>query len=65
MIRILWKSIGKNGKVFLENKHVGNIKKVGTEINDSIGYQYFPKGQKKGGEIFKRISDCEHSLKGI
>jgi len=43
-------------KVFLDKKHVGNIRNV------EGGYQYFPKGHKEGGEVFKTMFDCKNSL---
>ena len=57
MITFKWKDIGNNEKVFLNKKHAGTIKRV------EGGWQYFPKGHKTGGEIFKKISECEDSLK--
>lgn len=44
-------------RVALEGKIVGTIKKVAT------GWQYVPKGSKKGGEIFPTASACQQSLK--
>ncbi len=43
-------------KVKLDGKHVGEIRKA------KDGYQYFPKGEKKGGDIFKTVPDVQHSL---
>lgn len=57
MITLKWEDVGMNEKVFLDNRFVGVIKKI-----DGRGWQYFPAGQKEGGEIFKRISNCEKSL---
>lgn len=42
--------------VKLEGKIVGHIKQVAG------GYQYFPKGNKYGGEIFASKIDCMNSL---
>lgn len=43
-------------KVFLAGKRIGTIKfKKGF-------YQYFPKGQKEGGDKFKTIAVCKLSL---
>lgn len=52
-------SIG-NGKTTVkqDGKLVGEIKIV------SGGYQYFPKGQKRGGEVFPVLSLCKYSLLG-
>lgn len=44
--------------VFLNKKKVGIIKRVNS------GWQYFPKGSKVGGEIFKYLVDCERSVIG-
>ena len=41
--------------VFSEGKKVG-------EIRFTTGYQYFPNGQKTGGEIFYFVIDCKKSL---
>lgn len=43
-------------KVKLDNKHVGEIRKV------KDGYQYYAKGQKSGGEIFNSVPDVQKSL---
>ena len=43
--------------VFLDGKEVGRIHKVGN------GWSYFPKGQKKGGEVFKSLAACKFSLR--
>jgi len=42
--------------VLLENKRVGEIRKV------EDGFQYFPKGQRKGGEVFPTVAACKQSL---
>jgi hypothetical protein len=42
--------------VKLEGVIVGEIRSVPG------GWQYFPKGHTKGGEIFKLLSDCTKSL---
>ena len=52
-----WTTVAEVEAVFLEGKKVGEIKKVVG------GWQYFPKGSKQGGDIFKKISECEDSLK--
>jgi hypothetical protein len=43
-------------KVKLDKKHVGEIRKV------KDGYQYYPKGEKKGGEVFPKVSEVQNSL---
>lgn len=47
-----------NGKttVKLDGKLIGEIKIV------KGGYQYYPKGQKRGGEVFPVLSLCKYSL---
>lgn len=42
--------------VKLDGKISGEIRFTGE------GWQYFPKGQKTGGEIFKTITLCQKSL---
>lgn len=42
--------------VLLDGKRVGEIRSV------EGGFQYFPKGQKKGGEVFQTLIDCKKSL---
>jgi len=42
--------------VLLENKRIGEIRSV------EGGFQYFPKGQKKGGEVFPTLAACKQSL---
>jgi len=42
--------------VLLENKRVGEIRTV------EGGFQYFPKGQRKGGEVFPSLAACKQSL---
>jgi hypothetical protein len=43
-------------KVQLDGRVIGEIRKV------EGGYQYFPKGQKTGGEIFKSVTEVQSSL---
>ncbi len=43
-------------KVKLDGKIIGHIKYV------EGGWQYFPKGQKKGGEVFKSLMQVQLSL---
>lgn len=45
-------------KVRLDGKICGEIRKV------DAGYQYFPKGQKIGGDIFSTVSEVQKSLRG-
>ena len=42
--------------VKLDGKVVGHINQV------KGGYQYFPKGSKTGGEVFKTKGECMYSL---
>jgi len=42
--------------VLLENKRIGEIRTVDG------GFQYFPKGQKKGGDVFPTLAACKQSL---
>lgn len=43
-------------KVKMSGRHIGDIKQaIG-------GYQYFPKGQKIGGEIYPTIKEVKQSL---
>lgn len=46
-------------KVTLDNKHVGEIRKV------KDGYQYYAKGQKAGGGVFTSVPDVQNSLRTI
>lgn len=43
-------------KVRIDNKICGEIRKV------TGGYQYFPKGQKNGGDVFLTVNDVQKSL---
>ncbi len=43
-------------RVRLDGVHCGEIRKV------KDGYQYYPKGQKKGGMIFNSVPDVQNSL---
>jgi hypothetical protein len=43
-------------KVHLEGKPIGEIRR------SKAGYQYFPKGQKEGGDIFESLHECKRSL---
>lgn len=54
-------------KVYLDGKHIGEIREVenGTFSRfelQNFGFQYFPKGQKLGGEIFNTMNDCKASI---
>lgn len=53
---ITYKSSKLGLKVLLEGKIVGEIRSV------EGGYQYFPKGQKEGGEVFASIFLVKHSI---
>lgn len=38
-------------------------KRISGEIRPvDGGWQYFPKGQKTGGEVFKTMDECQKSL---
>ncbi len=43
--------------VFLDNKRVGSIKHLAGDQ-----WQYVPKGQREGGEIFSTLQQCQNSL---
>jgi len=43
-------------KVRLDGRICGEIRKV------EEGYQYFPKGQKEGGEVFNTVAQVQRSL---
>jgi len=47
---------GNSFKVRLDGKIAGKIKSVDG------GWQYFPSGSKKGGEIYTKLEDVMHSL---
>jgi len=47
-----------NIDVRLDGKIVGEIRSIAN------GFQYFPKGQKKGSEIFESLSAIKKSLIG-
>jgi len=47
--------------VLLDNKMVGCIHKVKKD-GTTLGWQYKPKGQKEGGDVFTKLSDCKKSL---
>jgi hypothetical protein len=50
--------------VKLDGKVIGEIKEVPMpNYTQRIGYQYFPKGSKTGGEVFAFKADCMNSLK--
>jgi hypothetical protein len=51
---------GEYHNVYLDGKLVGRIAPQGIETD----YQYFPKGQKQGGEVFKTLALCKQSLRG-
>jgi hypothetical protein len=48
--------------VSLDDKVVGFIKRVPWAPEGGIGYQYFPKDQKTGGEKFPTLRECKKSL---
>lgn len=43
-------------KVRLDSRNVGEIRKVDG------GYQYFPNGAKRGGEVFPTVSAAQRTL---
>jgi len=57
MLKYTHKPSGKI-KVLLDGRVVGEIRKVNG------GYQYFPKGQKVGGEVFQSWGQVQRSLSG-
>lgn len=48
-------------EVYLDKKQVGSIYLLGSN-NPRLGWQYFPKGDEKGGEIFTSLILCKKSL---
>jgi hypothetical protein len=52
--------------LYIENKGYFDVvldkKKVGKILVKNGTYQYFPKGQKTGGEVFNNLRDCQKSL---
>lgn len=56
MITFKWVKLGIKKRVFLENKHVGDI------IREREGWKYYPKGRKGGGDPFPTLTQCEKSL---
>ena len=47
--------------VYLDKKYVGDIfERTWTLFGK--GWQYFPKGQKEGGEMFQSLALCKKSL---
>ena len=53
-------SLTKAGQtqVKLEGKVIGSIRL------SARGWQYFPYGQRKGGQIFRTLRECKESLEG-
>lgn len=49
-----------SARVLLNGMVVGHIKRVGNAPCPS--YQYFPKGQSAGGEVFQSLYLCQLSL---
>lgn len=47
-------------RVFSDGKYIGTIRRVKEFIE--VRFQYFPKGQKEGGELFKTLTACQNSL---
>lgn len=48
-------------RVLLNGKHVGQIRGI-YNVNLVVGWQYFPKGSKNGGEKFTSLEACKASL---
>lgn len=46
-------------KVYLGKSPVGEIRQV------EGGHQYFPKGQKEGGEVFATVAQVKASLEAV
>lgn len=49
-------------RVMLDGKWVGSIAHVDTTDEHQGGWQYTPKGEKKGGDIFPTLALCKKSL---
>lgn len=49
-------------RVRLDGRVVGAIKPVSE--NKAKGWQYFPKGQEDGGDVFKTVAECQRSVEG-
>jgi len=62
VITFKWVSVATEEAVVLDGKRVGVIKRIECQDGKFCGWQYFPKGQKEGGEKFKKLSECEESL---
>lgn len=66
---IQWKRNPDGGfgpvEVYLDKKKIGEIRSVEFSGSpDGLGWQYFPKGQKKGGEIFVTLRLCQQDVAG-
>ena len=44
-------------------KTIGEIRVVAHPKYATTGYQYFPKGQRTGGEVFLTLQPCKNSLR--
>lgn len=57
-------------KVFIDGVRVGTIEEcygakgygVGNRPGEIIGYRYYPKGQKTGGDLYPTLAACKQSL---
>jgi hypothetical protein len=49
-------------RVRLDGRIVGIIRPVREGTNDQYSWQYFPKGQKRGGEIFPTLAAWQRNL---
>lgn len=47
-------------RVRIDGRLTGTIKPV--SVDRMRGWQYFPKGQREGGEIFLTVKECQRSL---
>lgn len=51
-------------RVKLDGKYVGSIRRVHRPELRRWSWQYFPKGQKNGGEMFDSLDECKADIKG-
>ena len=56
MIKLKWTKVAESERVYLENRHAGDIKRV------EDGWQYFPEGQAEGGDVYATLSECESDV---
>ncbi len=52
--------------VYLDGKHIGEIREEKGTLTgwdqQGIGYRYYPKGQKMGGDLYAFLDTCKKSL---